>query len=161
MFPSEDTDLHSISPAPILTLLAEDDASRFSTPITRHLLKKHMFRLQADGSANRSVTNNRNMIYVSWDIAEYIIGGIRDGIKCTAKGVFHLLCDDEFVLPVTMYYPPPPMDIETAVSPTDIVFSNANKYDSWWKNNNCASGEGSLRFYNSDGLTTSTVVLKM
>lgn len=53
------------------------------------------------------------------------------------------------------------MTIETVVSPTDIVFSNTNNYDSWWRNNNYASGEGSLRFYNSNGLTTSTLALKM
>ena len=70
------------------------------------------------------------MLHISWGIAEYVIGGIGDGIKCTAKGVFHLLCDDGSVLPVTMYYSP--MAIETVVSPTDIVFSNTNKYDSWW-----------------------------
>ena len=159
MLPSEDTDLHSISPATILTLLTEDNESRFSTPITRHLLKKQMFRLQADGGANRSVNNNRDMLHVSWDIEEYSIGGIGDGIECTVKRLFHLLCDDGFVLPVTMYYSP--MATETVVSPTDIIFSNANKYDSWWQNNNCASGEGSLRFYNSDGLATSTMALKM
>ena len=130
IFPSEDTDLHSIYLATFLNLLAEDDASRFSTLITRHLLNKQQFHLQADGGANRSFTNNRDLLHVSWDIAEYVICGIGDGIKCTAKGVFHLLCDDGSVLPVTMYYSP--MAIETVVSPTDIVFSNTNKYDSWW-----------------------------
>ena len=159
MLPSEDTDLHSISPATILTLIAEDNTSRFSTPITRRLLKKQQFCLQADDGVNRSVTNNRDMLHVSWDIVEFIIGGIGDGIKCTAKGIFHLLCDDGSVLLVTMCYSP--VATETVVSPTDIAFINANKYYSWWQNNNCASGEGSLRFYNSDGLTTSTVALKM
>ena len=130
MFPSEDTDLHSISPATILTLLVEDDASRFSTLITRHLLTTRIFRLQADGGANRSVANNRDMLHVSLDIADYSIGGIGDGIKHTAKGVFHLLCDDGSVFPVTMCYSP--MATEAVVSPTGIVFRNTNKYDSWW-----------------------------
>ena len=64
MFPSEDIDLHSISPSTILNLLAEYDASRFSTPIMRHLIKTQMFRLQADGGSSRSVTNNRDIMHV-------------------------------------------------------------------------------------------------
>ena len=128
MLPFEDTDLQSISPTNIMTLLAKENSSRFYIPITCHLLATHMFRLQADGGANLSVTNNRGMLYVSWDIAYYCIGGIGDGIKCTAKGMFHLLCDDGSILPVTMYYSP--MATEMVVSPTHIVFSNANIYDS-------------------------------
>ena len=81
------------------------------------------------------------MLHISWGIAEYVIGGIGDGIKCPSKGVFHLLCDYGSVLPVTMYHFP--IAVETVVSPADIVFINANKYHSWWKSNNCASGEES------------------
>ena len=106
MFPSEDVALHSVSPATIITLLAEDDTSRFSTPITPHLLAQSTCRLQAHGGANWLVTNNMDMLHVSWDIKDYLISGIGDGIRCTAKGIFYLLCNDGSILPVTMYYPP-------------------------------------------------------
>ena len=99
------------------------------------------------------------MLHVSWDIINYSIGGIGDGIVCTAKGVFHLICDDGSVLPNQMYYSP--MATETVISPTDIVFSNANKYDSCWQCNNCKSEQEPLWFYNSNGITTSTVPPRM
>jgi len=103
MFPTEDMDMTFITPATILTMLAEDDESRFTVPITKPLLASRCFCLQADGGANRSVTNNRDMLHVSWDIVNYSIGDIGDGIVCTAKGVFHLTCDDGSVLPVQIY----------------------------------------------------------
>ena len=134
MFPNEDMDMHSITPATILTMLAENDESRFTVLITKPLLASRCFSLQADGGANRSVINNREILHVSWDIVKYSIGGIGYGIMCTAKVVFHLICDNGSVLPVQMYYSP--MATETAISPTDIVFNNTNKYDSWWQCNN-------------------------
>ena len=86
--PPEDTDLHSISPATILTLLEEDDASCFSTPITRHLLATQMVCLQADGGANHSATNNRDMLHVSLDIADYCIGSIGMVLSARQKECF-------------------------------------------------------------------------
>ena len=100
MLPTEDKDMQSITPATILTILAEDDESSFTVPITKLLLASRCFCLQADSGANRSVTNNKDMLHVSWDIANYSIGGIGDGIVCTEKGVFHLIYNDGSVLPV-------------------------------------------------------------
>ena len=129
MLPTEDMDMHSITPAIILAMLVEDDESRFTVPITKPLLASICFRLQANSGANRSVTNNRDMLRVSWDTANYYIGGIGDGIVCTGMGVFHIISDDGSFLPVQIYYSS--MATETVISPTDIIFSNANKCDSW------------------------------
>lgn len=102
VFPSEELELHSISPAIILTLIVHAEATHFSTPITLTLLRNQIFRLQVDGGANHSVTNNRDTLHVLWDISPYYIGGIGIWIRCTAKCVFHLLCGNDLVLPVTM-----------------------------------------------------------
>jgi len=67
-------------------------------------------------------------MYISWDINPYTIGDIGDGIKCTKKGLFHLICDDGSVLPVSMFYSN--KSTETAVSPTDIAFCNTDVYNS-------------------------------
>ena len=50
---------------------------------------------------------------------------------------------------------------ETVISPTDTVFSNADAYDSWWQIANCATGEGELRLYRSNGITRFSVPLVM
>ena len=54
-----------MSPQTILKLMALDDASRFTTPITRSFIAKHHFLLQIDGGANRSVTNNCDCLHLS------------------------------------------------------------------------------------------------
>ena len=104
MFPSSELNERSISPTSIIRTLAMHDATKFRQPITKQFLKTHHFRLQADGGANRSVTNCRDCMHTSWDITPYKIGGIGGGITCTAKGVFHLICTDGSVLPITMHY---------------------------------------------------------
>jgi hypothetical protein len=50
---------------------------------------------------------------------------------------------------------------ETVILPTDIVFSNEDKYDSWWQVANCKKGAGHLRFYTSSGLQSCTVQMTM
>ena len=47
-------------------------------------------RVQCDGEANTSVTNDVTILHYKQDIPEYSIGGIGDGIKCTMKGIFYL-----------------------------------------------------------------------
>lgn len=74
MLPTEDMEMYSITPATILTLLAADNESYFTVPITRQLIDNRCICLQANGGVNRLVTNNRDMIHVSWDIADYSIG---------------------------------------------------------------------------------------
>ena len=86
MFPSSELDDRSISPATILQLLAKHDATTFTTPISHSSIRKQAFRLNVDGGANRSVTNNLDYLHTSWDIDPYRIGGIGDGIVCTKRG---------------------------------------------------------------------------
>jgi len=59
MFPTSELEEWSISPATILTMLAQEDALHFSCKITKKLLVQQLFCLQIDGGTNRSVTNNR------------------------------------------------------------------------------------------------------
>ena len=104
MFPTSDLELHSYTPATILALLALDDNTRFTTPINKQFLALHHFCLQIDGGANRSVTNNRDCLHTYWDITPYRIGGIGDGIICTGKGIFHVICKVGSVISITMFY---------------------------------------------------------
>ena len=129
MFPIEDTAQNIISPSTILTILAKHDRSHFTSQVNEIKLKSHTFKLQADGGANRLVTNNRDMIYVSWYISPYTIGRSGDRVVRTAKGVFHLICDNSSVLTVIILYSE--QVTETVALLTDIIFSNMDTYDSW------------------------------
>ena len=159
MFPSSELDDKSISPATILQLLAKHDATTFTTPISHSSIRQQAFRLNVDGGANRSVTNNLDYMHTSWDIDPYRIGGIGDGIVCTKKGIFHLICDDGSVLPVSIFYSNEAT--ETVLSPTDIVFCNADIYDSWWQISDCLQGTGELRFYKTDAITRAAINITM
>ena len=88
IFPTSKLLDNSITPATILTLLTNDDSSRFTSPITNKFLALHHFRLQVDSGANRSVTNNYDCLHTYWDIKPYTIGGIGSGIVCTEKGIY-------------------------------------------------------------------------
>ena len=159
MFTTSELEDNSITPATILTLLTEDDSSWFTPPIYNKFARLHHFRLQIDGGANRSVTKNRDCLHTYWDIASYRIGGIDDGIICTGKGIFHLLCDDGSIIPITMFFSADAT--ETVISPTDAVFSNSDSFDSWWQMADCKTGAGNLRFYKSDEITIASVPLVM
>ena len=105
------------------------------------------------------MTNNKECLHTYWEITPYTIGGIGDGIICTGKGIFHPVCDDASVIPITMFYSAD--STETVVSPTDAVFSNRQSYDSWWQIANCATGSGELRFDKSNKITIANMPLVM
>ena len=159
MFPTSELAERSISPSTILALLATDDSTNFTVPVTQAELGTTNFRLQVDGGANRSVTNNIDYLTTSWEIAPYRIGGIGAGITCTAKGIFHIICSDGSVLPVEMFYSAEAT--ETIVSPTDTVSNNSTDFDSWWQLANCRTGGGELRFYKTNGITRCSIPLRM
>ena len=87
------------------------------------------FNIQADGGANRSVSNDMILLHMSWDIPDNHMHGIDDGITCKAKGIFHMLWNDNTMLSVNMYYSYDAS--ETFISPTSIVLSNKTIMDSW------------------------------
>ena len=131
----------------VLQLLASYDTT---LKPTARLQIQHL-RVLCDGGANRSVTNDKNVLHTSWDIKPYPMGGIggTNALMCTKKGIYHMLCEENSTLPVEMYFSLSAS--ETFISPTDIVFNNQKKYDSWWQLANCKSGTGQLRFYTTTG----------
>ena len=78
---------------------------------------------------------------------------------CTKKVIFHLICEDGSILPVSMFYSKEATD--TVISPTDIVFCNADKYDSWWQLSNCKQGTDELRFYKTNTITRVSIDIRM
>ena len=105
------------------------DTTWYTSPITLDNLQKQRFELQADGGTNCSVTNIKDIFTSFWDIEPYYMGGIGDGIKCTGKGIFPLLCSDGSTILIQMYDSPDASC--TVISPTDMVV-NDKIYNSWW-----------------------------
>lgn len=81
--------LHSISDTQLITWVHNTVDKKYTTPVRLNTLRSHQIRLQADGGANRPVTNLKEILTVYWDIAPHEMGGIGDGITCTGKGLFH------------------------------------------------------------------------
>ena len=119
IFPSFNLINNTITPSIILTLLANNDTSRFNTPINKNFISLHYFQIQLDRGVNHSVTNSRDYIHTYWDINSYSIDSIEEGIFCTEKFIFHLVCDDRCIMSITMFFSADATN--TVVSPTDVT----------------------------------------
>ena len=106
----------------ILSWVTQIDTTKYTSPVTLANLSKKRFKLQANGGANRSVTNIRDTFTSYWDIDPYYMGGIVDDIKCTGKGIFPLLCSYGSTIMIQMYYSPAASC--TVISPTDMVVND-------------------------------------
>ena len=95
--------------------------------------------------------------YIHIGRSHHKIGGIGDSILCTGKWIFHLLCKDGLLIPITIFYCPDATKM--IISATDAIFSNSDSFDSWWKMANCSTGGSELKFYKSNGITTCSVSL--
>jgi len=157
MILTEELQERFITPATILKFLALHDKNHFTTNITS--ATAHHFWLNVDGGANWSVTNNLDYLHTSWDISPYTIGSIGAGITCTKKSLFHLICDNGYVLSVSMFYAAEAT--ETVLSPTDIFFFNADQYNSWRQIANCTKCTGELRFYKTNEITRASILIIM
>ena len=140
---------NSLSDSQILVWIQDSEIDQYTTPHTINSLRSYKIKLRADGGANCSVTNLREIFTISWDIAPHHINGIGNGIVCTVTGLFPLICTDGSTIIIEMYYSADATC--TVISPTNIVFNHSN-FDSWWKVCNIKSGTGYLRFHSSTGI---------
>ena len=56
------------------------------------------------GGATEQLPKNRAYLHIYWEITTYKIGGIGDSILCTGKGIFHLICEDGSIIPITIFH---------------------------------------------------------
>ena len=121
--------INSLSYSQIRSWRQALDIDKYTTPYTINSFRSHQIKPQADGGANRSVTNLKEILTISWDIAPHNMSRIGDSIVCTAKGLFPLICTNGSTILIEMYYSPDATCI--VISPTDIVFNHSD-FDSWW-----------------------------
>ena len=81
------------------------------------------------GGANWSVTKNRVLLHISWDIEPHTMGDIGGGLTCTDRGVYHMMCKDNTISRVNMYYSADAT--KTIIMPTYIVLSYSDIIDTW------------------------------
>ena len=139
MFPIEDTRQYAMSTTDIFNLLQKHDEKVCTCPSPIKVM------IQADGGANRSVTNDRTLLSACYDIEDYPMGGIGTGIVCTARGLYHMKCDDESIITVDMFYSPDAT--HTVISPTDTVTKHKHSLECWWQISDVKRGVGQLNFF--------------
>ena len=101
-----------------------------------------------DGGANRSVTNDISALHGVTPIPIHYIGGIGSGIQCVSKGWYDITATDSTTISVPMFFAPNAN--ETVISPTDIVNTYPEKYDSVLQNFDISGNRGQLIFYKKD-----------
>ena len=114
-------------------------------------------RIHIDGGANRSITNDRNMLVRYRNIKKYPMSGVAAGepaLICTGIGFIPWHDDNGEVVLVKCYYSE--AAAETIVSPNDIVTNHIHDFISWSQYSNIDTGSGRLEFHRRDQATPLT-----
>ena len=184
-------DSNDVSPTPIINLVKSDtDTNNFfhpnhvkhrhvefyndslaghgelrsdSTGIIKQLTPNHvLLNIHHDSGANRSVTNNIDILRDVQSIKPYELKGANESsgyLQCTKKGMLDLVCDDGAILSTVVYYT---QDIQgTIISPTDLIMNNAEHFDVWEKHCDVKRGTGTLMFISRSGFPPASLSLTM
>ena len=120
------------------------------------------YYIHHDSGANRSVTNNRELLHSIETIPKVQIQGANKGsgfLHCAEKGIFNLKCSDGSIIPVSVYLTD---DVDgTILSPTDICISHYNKFSIWEQHSETNSTQGYIKFLSKDTNFEATVPLVM
>jgi dUTP pyrophosphatase len=130
--------------------------SQAHSPITTQI------KIQIDGGANCSITNNINTLIQVQHIEPYPIYGVSSdaaALQYTAKGYLPWTAEDGEIIHVPCFFSP--NAAEPIISPTDVVLSHPNKYTAWAQFAHCSSGQGNITFYRPEGTGHTVFSLRM
>ena len=105
-------------------------------------------RIHVDGGANRSITNDRNLLIRYRNIKKYPMSGVAAGepaLVCTGLGYIPWQDDNGDTVFVKCYYSE--HAAETIVSPNDIVTNQIHDFISWGQYSNIDTGIGRIEFH--------------
>ena len=109
--------------------------------------------IQNDTSANKAVTNNKELLYQYQSIQPYPIGGVKAygvAIVCTGKGLLPWKTNEGTILMIQTLYC---KEIDgTIISPTTIVEQNEKEYQGFTNIADCDTGHGTLKLLHRDGV---------
>ena len=131
---------------------------RYENKINSAIKKNGIHRVklataQNDSGANRSVTNQRNLLVHFKSIKPYAINGVKEGspaIYCTGIGLLPWRADTGEVLLIKCLYCDQASG--TIISPSDVNMQYREKYDGWTLETKYDSKYGQLTFNARDGI---------
>jgi hypothetical protein len=118
--------------------------------------------MQIDGGANRSLTNNKQLLSRFKTTTSYNIHGINKddiALQCTDKGYLHWTSNNGDILYIPCYYSPEAS--ETIMSPTDVLLSHKHLYTGWAQFAHIQTERGHITFYRIEGIHYTTYKLRM
>jgi hypothetical protein len=117
-------------------------------------------RVQIDGGANRSITNDITILSSFRNIKRYAMNGVAvDGpaLYCTGLGLLPWRASTGEVLMVKCYYSSDAA--ETIISPNDVVTNHITDINAWGQYCNIDTGQGNIEFHRRD--TSDTIVYQL
>jgi hypothetical protein len=95
------------------------------------------YQLHIDGGANRSITNNLDLLLYFQNIKPYRISGVNaadQGMACTGLGYLPWKAPDGMTT------------TDTIISPSDVILNHINGYESWTHYANMVAKRGYIDF---------------
>ena len=107
--------------------------------------------MQNIGGANRSVTNNKQILQHFQQIEPYRMNGVNGNIICTGKGLIPWRSEEGIYIMIPCYYT---KDISiTILSPTDLVTYHKVLYNGWTMAFDVDEGMGEFKLMARDGVS--------
>jgi deoxyuridine 5'-triphosphate nucleotidohydrolase len=132
----------------------QDHEACISKAITRNgIYRIQISQAQNDGGANRSVTNNRDLLIKYENIPKYPINGVKDGevaIYCTGRGYLPWRAESGELILIRCYYCEHTSG--TIISPTDVNAQYTDRYSGWVMTTNLDKQTGTFQLTARDGV---------
>jgi dUTP pyrophosphatase len=109
-------------------------------------------RINVDGGANRSITNDNSILHQYKNIKRYAMHGISGegpAVYCDGCGLLPWKAPTGEILMVKCYYSQ--AAAETIVSPTDVVITDLTNFNAWTQHSNLDTGQGFIEFHHRAG----------
>jgi dUTP pyrophosphatase len=135
--PYPDTETHG----PAFTRVLHSHHPRIKYPM-------HKVRIQVDGGANQSVTNDISILTGFRNIKRYAMSGVSSkgpAIHCTGMGFIPWKADTSETVFVKCYYSQDAT--ETIISPTDVIDNHIANLNAWGQHCNIDTGHGWIKLY--------------
>ena len=131
-----------------------DHKASIAKAITRNgIYRVQISKAQNDGGANRSVTNNKDILIHFETIPQYPINGVKDGevaIYCTGRGYLPWRASSGELILIRCYYCSDTSG--TIISPTDVNAQYSDRYSGWTMITSFDQQSGMFRLTARDGI---------
>jgi hypothetical protein len=111
---------------------------------------QNLIKLHIDGGANRSITNDHNLLINYKNIKTYHMSsaGGQNDISCTGIGFLPWRSEEGDTILIKCYFSKNAP--ETIISPSDIVMNHINTYHAWTQHADLTTDRGHIAFINND-----------